>query len=103
VVYCHGRIAFRNEAVALSQVVDNLLPHAHHVVLDLGGVELVDGAGLGRLLAILHSVNATGGTLRLASPNRRTLNLLQLTNLDTVFEIYPALQDALLISRWQIA
>ena len=103
VVHCHGRIAFHDEAAALSHVVDDLLAHTQQVVLDLRGVELIDGAGLGRLLAILHRVNANGGTLRLASPTRRTLNLLQLTNLDTVFEIYPALEDALLVSRWQIA
>jgi anti-sigma B factor antagonist len=103
VVHCHGRIAFHDEAAALSHVIDDLLPHTQQVVLDLRGVELIDGAGLGRLLAILHRVNANGGTLRLASPTRRTLNLLQLTNLHTVFEIYPALEDALLVSRWQIA
>jgi anti-sigma B factor antagonist len=103
VVYCHGRIAFRDEALALSHVVDELLPHAHQLVLDLRHIEFIDGAGLGRLLAILHRVHANGGSLRLASPNRATLNLLQLTNLDTVFEIYPALEDALLVSRWQIA
>ena len=103
VVYLHGRIVFRDEAVALSHIVDDLLPHAHQIVLDLRGIELIDGAGLGGLLAILHRVNVNGSTLRLASPNRRTLNLLQLTNLDTVFEIYPVLEDALLVSRWQIA
>ena len=103
VVHCHGRIVFREESVALWHAVDELMPHVHQVVLDLREVDAIDGAGLGRLLAILQRVNAHGGSLRLASPTRRTLDLLQLTNLDTVFEIYPALQDALLVSRWQIA
>jgi len=103
VVYCHGRIVFREEAVALWHAVDDLMPHAQQVVLDLQEVDAIDGAGLGRLLAIQQRVTAHGGSLRLASPSRRTLDLLQLTNLDTVFEIYPALQDALLVSRWQIA
>jgi anti-anti-sigma factor len=103
VVHCSGRIVYRDEAATLPRTVEGLLPHAQHIVLDLRGVETIDGAGLGHLLAALHKVKANGGTLHLASPSRRTLNLLQLTNLDTVFEIYPALEDAVLVSRWQIA
>ena len=103
VVHCHGRIVYRDEAAALPRTVESLLPHAQHIVLNLRGVDAIDGAGLGHLLAALHKVNASGGTLHLASPNRRTLNLLQLTNLDSVFEIYPVLEDAVLVSRWQIA
>jgi anti-sigma B factor antagonist len=103
VVHCQGRIVFREEAVALWRTVDDLMPHAQQVVLDLQEVEAIDGAGLGRLLAIQQRVTAHGGSLRIASPSRRTLDLLQLTNLDTVFEIYPALQHALLVSSLQIA
>ncbi len=103
VVHCHGRIVYRDEAATLPRTVEKVLANAHHIVLDLRGVESIDGAGLGQLLTALHLVNASGGTLHLASPSRRTLNLLQLTNLDTVFEIYPALEDAVLVSRWQIA
>ena len=103
VVYCHGRIAYRDEAATLSRTVEQLLPHAQQIVLDLRDIEMVDSAGLGSLLTALQLAKASGSNLRLASPNRRTLSLFQLTNLDTVFEIYPALQDALLVSRWQLA
>jgi anti-sigma B factor antagonist len=103
VVYCHGRIVYRDEAATLPRTVEALLSKAQHIVLDLRNVDAIDGAGLGNLLTALHLVNASGGTLHLASPSRRALDLLQLTNLDTVFEIYPALEDAVLVSRWQIA
>jgi anti-sigma B factor antagonist len=103
VVHCYGRLVYRDEAAALRRTVEGLLPQAQHIVLDLRGVETIDGAGLGHLLAALHKAKASGGTLHLASPSRRTLNLLQLTNLDSVFEIYPVLEDAVLVSRWQIA
>ena len=103
VVHCHGRIAYRDEAVSLSRTVAQLLPRAQQIVLDLRDIEMIDSAGLGSLLNALHLANASGSNLRLASPNRRTLSLFQLTNLDTVFEIYPALQDALLVSHWQMS
>lgn len=103
VVHCHGRIAYRDEAETLSRTVSQLLPRTQQIVLDLQGIEMIDSAGLGSLLTALRLANASGSSLRLASPNRRTLSLFQLTNLDTVFEIYPALQDALLVSRWQMA
>ena len=80
-----------------------LLPRAQQIVLDLRDIEMIDSAGLGSLITTLHLANASGSSLRLASPNRQTLSLFQLTNLDTVFEIYPALQDALLVSHWQMA
>jgi anti-sigma B factor antagonist len=103
VVHCHGRIAYRDEAESLSRTLAQLLPRAQQIVLDLRDVEMIDSAGLGSLLTALHLAQASGSNLRLASPNRRTLSLFQLTNLDTVFEIYPALQDALLVSHWQMA
>ena len=103
VVHCHGRIVYHDEAAALPRTVEGLLSRGQHIVLDLRDVQAIDGAGLGHLLTALHVVNASGGTLHLAAPSRRTLDLLQLTSLDTVFEIYPALEDAVLVSRWQIA
>ena len=103
VVHCHGRIAYRDEAESLSRTLAQLLPRAQQIVLDLRDIEMIDSAGLGSLLTALHLAQASGSNLRLASPNRRTLSLFQLTNLDTVFEIYPALQDALLVSHWQMA
>ena len=103
VVHCHGRIAYRDEAASLSRTVAQLLPRAQQIVLDLQDIEMIDSAGLGCLITALHLANSSGSSLRLASPNRRTLSLFQLTNLDTVFEIYPALQDALLVSHWQMA
>jgi anti-anti-sigma factor len=103
VVHCHGRIAYRDEAASLSRTVAQLLPSAQQIVLDLQDIEMIDSAGLGSLITALHLTNASGSSLRLASPNRQTLSLFQLTSLDTVFEIYPALQDALLVSHWQMA
>ena len=41
--------------------------------------------------------------IKLAAPSRHIRNVLELTNLDSVFEIYPTLPDAALACREQAA
>jgi anti-sigma B factor antagonist len=103
VIRCKGRIAYRDEAVALSEKVAELLPGARQLVLELSAVEMIDGAGLGELVVIHRWARASNCPIKLAGPSNRMLELLELTNLVSVFEIYPALEDALLAFRGQMA
>jgi anti-sigma B factor antagonist len=103
VIYCSGRLVYRDEAAVLSRAVERILPRAQQVVLEMSEVEAIDSAGLGSLLNILHMVRASRRCLRIAAPNRRTLSLLKLTKLDSVFEIHPVLDDALIECRGQLA
>jgi anti-sigma B factor antagonist len=103
VVYCRGRIVYREEAVVLSDKIAELLPYTRHLVLELSGVEMIDSAGLGELVVVLMWVQASGCSMKLAAPSHRIHELLQLTNLASVFEIYPTLADALLSSPVQVA
>lgn len=95
VVHCEGRIVFRDEATALSRVAVEALRAAKAVVLDLEGVERIDSAGLGELVFVYVSAEGFGNTVKLAGPNPRVRALLDLTNLSSVFEIYPSLAEAL--------
>lgn len=103
VIYCRGRIAYRDEAVALSDKVAELLPDTRQLVLELSGVEMIDSAGLGELVVVLMWAQASSCLVKLASPRDRILELLQLTNLAAVFEIHPTLDEAVLAFRGQIA
>ncbi len=95
IVYCQGRIVYRDEAVALSRAVADVVKNSNKVVLDLGGVSSIDSAGMGEL-AFLQSWSQTRNvSLKCASPSPLVRNLLDLTNLDRVLEIYPSLGDAL--------
>ena len=89
VLYCKGRIVYREEASALSGKVLEILSRARRVVLDLSGVEIIDGAGLGELVTVLNLANAKGGVVKLAAPNRLVYSLLKLTKLTSLFEIHP--------------
>jgi anti-sigma B factor antagonist len=95
VVHCEGRIIYRDEAAALTRVVVEALQDTKEVVLDLEGVERMDSAGLGELVLMLMSAEAAGSALKLAGPRTQVRELLDLTNLSSLFEIHDSLVDAL--------
>jgi len=95
VLYCAGRIVYREEAAALSRKAMEVLSHTRQLVLDLSAVDMIDSAGLGELVAILKLARASQSTLKLAAPTRRVLMLLKLTNLSSLFEIHITKEDAL--------
>jgi anti-anti-sigma factor len=99
VIRCEGRIAYREEAAQLSKEVADSLRLSRHLVLDLSGVELIDSAGLGELVMLLLWAQASGVSIRLAAPRPIVRQSLDLTNLTSVFEIYPTLADAIRASR----
>lgn len=79
VLRCTGRIV-RGEETALLCAASQ--QHGRSVVLDLGGVDAIDAAGIGLLI----SLQAAGIYLRLMNPSQNVREMLRLTNLDSIFE-----------------
>ena len=102
VVCCRGRIVCREEA-ALSERVSELRPHLRRLVLDLGGVEAIDSAGLGELVLLHMWAHAAGCEVKLAGASADIRQLLELTNLASVFEIYASAEQALGSFRKRVA
>ena len=95
VVHCQGRIVYRDEAAALSRVVNEILHEGSRVVLDLVGVTSIDSAGIGEL-ALLHSLaQSRNAELKCAGANELVSTLLELTNLDSVLDMHVCVEDAL--------
>jgi anti-anti-sigma factor len=95
IVYCQGRIVYRDEAAALSRLVGEFLENGGKVVLDLSGVSSLDSAGIGEL-AFLHSwARSQNADLKYASPTPLVRDLLDLTNLNSVLDIHPSVGEAL--------
>jgi anti-sigma B factor antagonist len=103
VLYCRGRFTYRDEATAFSQKIAELLPNARRIVVELSGLEIIDSAGLGELVVVHMWVKASGCSLKLAGANPRIQQLLELTNLLSVFDVQPTLDDALLSFQRNVA
>ncbi len=103
VICCKGRIAYGIEAVALSSEFVKLAPQTRRIVIDLSGVELIDAAGLGALISVALTAQASQCSVKLAAPGNLIRQLLELTKLTSVFEVHPTVDAATVASRGQAA
>ena len=99
VICCKGRIAYRAEAAALSGEFAELAPQTRRVVIDLSGVEMIDAAGLGALISVALTAQASLCSVTLAAPANLIRELLELTKLTSVFEVHPTLDAATVAFR----
>jgi anti-sigma B factor antagonist len=95
IVHCQGRIVYRDEAAVLARVVGEVLQQAKKLVLDLSGVTSIDSAGIGELALLQTCAQGRNGNLKCAGASPLVSELLSLTNLDSVLEIYPTVDAAL--------
>ena len=90
-----GRITVGPEASALRERIAALNQAGNHkIVLDLAEVDYIDSTGLGALVMAATSMRKQGGNVKLLNLNRRNIELLVMTKLATVFEIFNDEQDA---------
>jgi anti-sigma B factor antagonist len=94
VVDCAGRIVIGEETSELRDQVKALISEGGRVVLNLGEVNYIDSSGLGTLVALYTSARTAGGAIKLARLTRRIGDLLQVTKLLTVFEVYETEEEA---------
>ncbi len=99
IVRCTGRIVFGEEATQLRETLKNLLKSSRQIVLDLSGVTYIDSGGLGTLVGVYSSARAAGADIKLTGLGQRLRDVLQVTKLVTVFEVYDTEQQALAAFR----
>ena len=58
------------------------------LLLNMAGLSFIDSSGIRELLAAFQKLSENGGQLKLLNPTRRVRDLLTITKLNTVFEIY---------------
>ena len=65
------------------------------IVLNLGGVSYMDSAGLGELVAAHAAVSKAGGKIKVINLTKRVSDLLSITKVLTIFDVYESEADAL--------
>jgi anti-sigma B factor antagonist len=90
-----GRITLGPETEAVRTKLRQLLKAGQlRIILNLGEITYVDSVGLSTLIACYTSARNAGGDLKLLHLPRGVRQLLQITRLSTVFEIYEDLATA---------
>jgi anti-sigma B factor antagonist len=90
-----GRLTAGPEAGALREQVSAMAATgASNLVLDMHALDYIDSTGLGTLVICATSLRRNGGNIKLLNLNRRNIELLVMTKLATVFEIFTDEQDA---------
>jgi len=102
ILYCYGQICLRREAAWFGQTVGKFLNSRKNIVLELSAVEAIDSAGLGELVVLSMLARAAECEVQLAAPSEDLLNLLRLSNIASLFEIYPKVETALACLRSQV-
>ena len=93
---CNGRIVFGDESSLLREEVKRAIADgAQRIVLNLGEVNYIDSGGLGTLVALHTTAHTAGATIKVANLTKRVGDLLQVTKLLTVFEVYGSEYEAL--------
>lgn len=84
-----GRITVGEGNLLLREIVGNLVESGKKdIVLNLGDVTYVDSSGLGELVRTLTTIRNLHGELKLVNLSKRVEELLQMTRLSSVFDIY---------------
>jgi anti-sigma B factor antagonist len=89
-----GRLAVGESSTIREKVNEEIAAGHFNAILDLSQVDYVDSTGLGSMVICFTSLQKKGGALKLVNPNKRNVELLLLTQLHTVFEVYTDIQDA---------
>jgi anti-sigma B factor antagonist len=95
VVEVRGRITLGPETETLRAKLKQLIESGQlRIILNLAEVTYIDSVGLSTLVAGYTSARRAGGDLKLLHLPRGVHQLLQITRLSTVFEIYENLEAA---------
>jgi anti-anti-sigma factor len=93
---CRGRLIVGDPASILRETITaEITRGALRIALNLEHVDYIDSTGLGSMVICYTTLQKAGGGLKLFNLNKRNIELLLLTKLSTVFEIYGSEQDAI--------
>lgn len=95
IVKLRGRLSLGDPVDQLRATIEDLIAAGDHsVIVDLSEVSMVDSSGIGLLVKGLTSLKQRGGSFKLLSPSKFTMQSLKLVGLLNLFQIYEDLPTA---------
>ena len=92
----NGQIRLGETNVNLHNAIRQLVDSGEkNVLLNLAGVSHIDSSGLGELVASYTTIERSGGVLKLLNLSEKVIDLMTITKLFTVFDVYENEQTAL--------
>ena len=91
-----GKITIGEGSVSLRTAIRRLIEEGKKkILLNLAGVGYVDSSGIGELVSSYTTINREGGQLKLLKLTQKIKDLLTITKLLTVFDVYTDESEAL--------
>jgi len=89
VVELEGRIVMGDESSSLREKLKSLIGAGKKkIVLNMANINYIDSAGLGTLVAAHVNAKSQGASVRLCNLGQKFHEVMQLTRLLTVFDVY---------------
>jgi anti-sigma B factor antagonist len=89
VVDLSGRIVLGDGSALLRKTIRGLLDDQRRkILLNLADVDYIDSSGIGELVSGYTAVKNQGGDLKLLHLTKKVRDLLQITKLYTVFDVF---------------
>jgi anti-sigma B factor antagonist len=96
IVDLRGNIGLGATRLTLRRTIHDLIESGRtKILLNLSQVDSVDSAGVGELVGAYVPVKTKGGELKILNPTKNVHRMMQITQLDRVFEVYTDEQMAL--------
>jgi len=90
-----GRLMYESDSLFFRQKLNDELEQGKRwIVLDLSRVVGLSSTGLGILISAHRTISEHGGTLKLAHLSDKVRSALQITRLNTIFEIFDSVAEA---------
>ena len=92
----HGRLVVGTESTDFRSKITALISEDRKsIILDMKHVDYIDSTGLGTLVVAHTQLQKAGGSVKLLNVSNRNVQLLILTKLSTVFEMFDQEQTAI--------
>src|SRR4051794_20455560 len=95
VVELRGRLGLGRESQRMETLLDDLIKRGSlRVIFDMCGVEYMDSAGIGMLALATGKLRESGGKLAIVAPQGKVLELLTLTQINSIVTVCPTVDAA---------